>query len=75
MIRILTTIGSLGVTASAWAQEPAGQTLSTDQAIPGLMFFTLFAGLAIAVGSLIFFLRRRSNRAAMERVLTDNDRN
>jgi Flp pilus assembly protein protease CpaA len=75
MIRILTTISSLGLAAAAWAQEAPGQTLPTDQAIPGLMFFTLFAGLAIAVGALIFFLRRRSNRAAMQRVLTDNDRN
>jgi nitrate reductase gamma subunit len=64
----------MGLPAFAWAQEP-GQTLPTDQAIPSLMFFTLFAGLAIAIGALIFFLRRRSNRRAMERVLTDNDRN
>jgi hypothetical protein len=70
MIRIWAFMVGMGLPAFAWAQEP-GQTLPTDQAIPSLMFFTLFAGLAIAVG----VLRRRSNRQAIERVLTDNDRN
>ncbi len=61
------------ISAAAVAQEVAQEQgpLPTDQAIPGLMFFTLGAVLLIAVGGLIYFLRRRSNRAAMERVIED----
>jgi len=61
---------SLVLTGAAWAQQ-AGDTLPADQVIPGLMFFTLFAVLAIAIGALVYFLRRRSNREAMKRVIKD----
>lgn len=54
----------------AWAQQ-ADQNFPTDQAIPSLMFFTLGAALLIGIGGLIYFLRRRSNRAAMERIIKD----
>jgi hypothetical protein len=33
------------------------------------MFFTLFAALAIGVGAMLWFLRRRSNRDAANRAL------
>jgi hypothetical protein len=56
--------------AWAFAQEPA-QQIPTDEAIPGLMFFTLFAALGIGIAGLIYFLRKRSNRAAMRRTLND----
>lgn len=46
--------------------EVAGEPIST------LMFFTIGAALAIAVGAFVFFLRSRSNRAAAERALDPN---
>jgi hypothetical protein len=64
-MRIATFITALPLTATiALAQQPT-QPLADDQAIPALMFFTLFAGLAIGIGGLLWFLRKRSNRAAM----------
>lgn len=52
------------------AQQAEG-TVPADQAIPSLMFFTLIAGLAVGIGELLYFLRKRSNRDAMERVIKD----
>lgn len=46
--------------------EVAGEPIST------LMFFTIGAALAIAIGAFVFFLRSRSNRAAAERALDPN---
>lgn len=54
----------------ALAQQ-ADQTLPADQAIPSLMFFTLIAALGVGIGALLYFLRKRSNREAMERVIKD----
>ncbi len=39
-----------------------------------LMFFTLGAGLLIAIALMMYFLRKRSNRAAAERVFNPPDR-
>jgi hypothetical protein len=39
-----------------------------------LMFFTLGAGLLIAVVAMLYFLRSRSNRAAANRVFNPKDR-
>jgi hypothetical protein len=70
-MRIATYIATLPMTVSlAFAQQP-GQQLPDNQAIPGLMFFTLFAALAIGVGGLLWFLRKRSNRDAMKRSMDD----
>jgi hypothetical protein len=38
------------------------------------MFFTLGAGLLIAIVAMLYFLRSRSNRAAAERVFNPTDR-
>lgn len=65
---LLTSIFLFG--SEALAQQ-TGQQIADDQAIPGLMFFTLFAALAVGIGALIFFLRRRSNRDAMRRAMKD----
>lgn len=70
-MRIASHIATLPLMVSvALAQQP-GQQLPDDQAIPGLMFFTLIAGLAVGVGVLLYFLRKRSNRDAMKRALDD----
>ena len=70
-MRIVTILATLPFIVSvALAQQPA-QQIPDNQAIPGLMFFTLFAALAIGVGGLMFFLRKRSNRDAMKRALDD----
>lgn len=64
-MRIATFIAASLFTATiALAQQPT-QPLTDNEAIPALMFFTLFAGLAVGVGALLWFLRKRSNRAAM----------
>jgi hypothetical protein len=55
------------------AAQDAGQTLPAETAIPTLMFFTLVAGLAVAVGAFVYFLRKRSNRAAAARALGGDD--
>lgn len=51
-------------------QPPAGADEMTGQ----LMFFTLGAGLLIAVVAMMYFLRSRSNRAAADRVFNPKDR-
>lgn len=70
MKRFLTTAVAFLIPFAALAQQSEGQ-LSTNEAVPSLMLFTLGAGLVIAIGLLVWFLRRRSNRAAMERVIKD----
>ena len=55
-----------------YAQQPE-QTLPTNTAIPSLMLFTLVAALAVAVGAFLYFLRKRSNRAAASRALNPAD--
>ena len=70
MKRFLTTAVGFLIPFAALAQQGEGQ-LSTNEAVPSLMLFTLGAGLVIAIGLLVLFLRRRSNRAAMERVIKD----
>ena len=55
--------------STALAQEAAKQNLPTDQAVPSLMFFTLGAGLFVAIGAFVMFLRKRSNREATKRGL------
>ena len=70
-MRIATYIATLPMMVSlALAQQP-GQKVPDDQAIPGLMFFTLLAALAIGIGGLLYFLRKRSNRDAMKKALGD----
>lgn len=67
-----TAAGAVIWLAFAWpsvAQQSRDSNLSTDQAIPSLMFFTLGAVLLIAVGAFVYFLRKRSNREATERAL------
>ena len=51
-------------------QPPAG----ADEMTGELMFFTLGAGLLIAVVAMLYFLRSRSNRAAANRVFNPKDR-
>jgi TRAP-type mannitol/chloroaromatic compound transport system permease small subunit len=58
------------LTAAAYAQEqPQQQNLPTDTAIPGLMFFTIGAALLIGVVMMLSFLRKRSNREAMDKAI------
>lgn len=72
----------LAMTATAYAQQsPADPNAPATQPPPGademtgqLMFFTLGAGLLIAILALLYFLRSRSNRAAAERVFSPKDR-
>ena len=52
------------ISNNAFAQEVAGQTIPSETAIPALMFFTLGAGLFVALASFAYFLRKRSNRDA-----------
>jgi hypothetical protein len=68
-----TVILALFTASAAFAQEP-GQQVPDDQAIPSLMFFTLFAALAIGIGGLMYFLRKRSNRDVLTRG-SDDPRN
>lgn len=64
--RVLTLVLMLWPAAALAQADPAPQqSLPTDQAIPGLMFFTLIAGIVVAGAALAVFLRRRSNREAM----------
>ncbi len=70
-MRTLITSVTLLLMASAAVAQEQSQQLSDNQAIPGLMLFTLFAALAIGVGALLLFLRKRSNRAAMKRALDE----
>lgn len=70
MIRSLATSFMFLIPFAALAQQSEEQ-LSTDEAVPALMLFTLGAGLVVAIGLLVWFLRSRSNRAAMKRVMKD----
>lgn len=74
----------IAVTLPAYAQQqPADQGPATgapqppagaDEMTGELMFFTLGAGLLIAILMMVFFLRNRSNRAAADRVFNPKDR-
>jgi heme/copper-type cytochrome/quinol oxidase subunit 2 len=54
------------------AQPPAPAEVRGEP-ISSLMFFTLGIVLVIAIGSFVWFLRKRSNRAAADRVLNPNN--
>ncbi len=50
----------------------AQDNVPVDTAISALMFFTIGAALAVAIGGFVFFLRKRSNREGADRVLNRN---
>jgi hypothetical protein len=55
--------------AFAQATPPPPAASGTADPVSGLMFFTLGIVLLAAVGSFLWFLRKKSNRAAADRVL------
>jgi heme/copper-type cytochrome/quinol oxidase subunit 2 len=57
---------------SAWAQEAPAPAEGPGEPISLLMFSTLGIVLLVAVALFLWFLRKRSNRAAAERVLNPN---
>jgi LPXTG-motif cell wall-anchored protein len=59
-----------GAPAAGTPQPPPG----TDEMTGQLMFFTLGAGLLVAILLMLYFLRKRSNRAAAGRVFNPNER-
>ena len=61
-------------TVSPAANTPVAPPPGADQMTGQLMFFTLGAGLLIAIVMLLYFLHRRSNRAAAERVFAPKNR-
>ena len=61
----LPTAALLLLPDAAHAQEK----LPDNTAIPSLMFFTLGAVLLVAIALLVSFMRKRSNREAMDKVL------
>ncbi len=77
-----TPLALMVMTATAHAQgtpgdpnaAPATQPPGADEMTGELMFFTLGAGLLIAIVATLYFLRSRSNRAAAERVFNPTDR-
>lgn len=62
-----------GIPAAALAQAPPPPAEVQGEPVSTLMFFTLGAALLLAVGAFLWFLRKRSNRAAAERALNPND--
>jgi LPXTG-motif cell wall-anchored protein len=70
-MRILLAAAFALASTAAWAQSPPAPAEGAGEPISTLMFFTLGGGLVIAVGLFLWFLRKRSNRAAAERVFTD----
>jgi hypothetical protein len=57
--------------SAALAQDAPPPAEVAGEPISALMFMTLIGGLIIAIGLFAWFLRKRSNRAAAERVFTD----
>jgi hypothetical protein len=57
----------------AAAQSPPPPAEVAGEPISSLMFFTLGTALVLAVGGLVWFLRKRSNRAAADRALNPNN--
>lgn len=53
-------------------EQTRDQTVPTDTALPSLMFFTFGIALVIGLGLLALLLRKRSNRAALDRTLNPN---
>ncbi len=81
MLKQLTSLPLLlGTSVAAYAQQqpaanpPAAPPPGADQMTGQLMFFTLGAGLLIGIFALFYFLRKRSNRAAAERVFSPKNR-
>lgn len=74
MKSLIATASVLAATAtSAIAQNAPPPAEVAGEPISYLMFFTLGAVLLIAVGSIVWFLRKRSNREAAERALDPNN--
>lgn len=74
-IAMMVAGGALAQQQQAPATAPAQAPSPGTQEMTGqLMFFTLGAGVLIAIVLLLYFLRKRSNRAAAERVFNPNDR-
>lgn len=76
MRRLSTAAATLLAPFQAFAQSPtppAPPEVGAGEPVSTLMFFTLGAGLGIAVVALLWFLRRRSNRDAASKALNPND--
>jgi hypothetical protein len=67
-MRALFAFGAGLMSTAAWAQNAPPPAEVAGEPVSALMFFTLGAGLLVAVGLMTWFLRKRSNRAAAERV-------
>lgn len=65
-------VAALGIPAVAWAQNPPPPAEVQGEPISLLMFFTLGIALALALGGIVWFLRKKSNRQAAERALDPN---
>lgn len=63
----------LAFASAALAQAAPPPAEVHGEPVSALMFFTLGVGLLIAVGSLVWFLRKRSNREAADRALNPNN--
>jgi hypothetical protein len=64
---------SLAFSTAALAQSPPAPAEGPGEPISLLMFSTLGIALLGAIALFLWFLRKRSNRAAAERVLNPND--
>lgn len=65
-------LGAVAFAASAFgalAQTPPPPAEVAGEPISYLMFFTLGGVLLLAIGSFVWFLRKRSNREAADRAL------
>jgi hypothetical protein len=63
----------IAMATSAFAQSPPPPAEVAGEPISTLMLFTLGAVLLLAIGSLVWFLRKRSNRDAADRALNPNN--
>jgi LPXTG-motif cell wall-anchored protein len=73
MRRMTLAVAALAASAAnALAQNAPPPAEVGGEPISSLMFFTLGAILLLAIGSFVWFLRKKSNRAAADRALDPN---
>lgn len=70
---ILATATLAASAAEALAQAPPPPAEVAGEPVSYLMFFTLGAALLLAIGSFVWFLRKKSNREAADRALDPNN--
>jgi hypothetical protein len=73
MKAVIPTFVALAVSAAEAVAQNAPPPAEVDgEPVSWLMFFTLGAVLLLAIGSFMWFLRKKSNRAAADRALDPN---